>query len=43
VFCGRLVQPAPVNIVEEQKSPLLPVTERGIDALLQTSAADVVE
>ena len=43
MFCGRLVQPAPVKIVEEQKSPLFPVTERGIDALLQTSNADIVE
>ena len=43
MFCGRLVQPAPVKIVEEQKSPLLPVTERGVEPLLQTSAADIDE
>ena len=43
MFCGRLVHPAPVNIVEVQKLPLFPVTERGVDPLLQTSAADIDE
>jgi hypothetical protein len=30
-------------MVEEQKSPLLPVTERVSEALSQTSTADIVE
>ena len=30
-------------MVEEQKSPLLPVTIRGVEPLLQTSAADIDE